>query len=128
MESVTRYLERRLKLKINPTKSKVVKATKAEFLGFTFTGEANPLVREEPEPLQAENPKTHQPSLGSIDGISPEEAGRVYPGLDGLFPNNRILPPHTATGSMDTSAHPLLLCQTVAKAENPLQKSDQVRR
>ena len=38
MESITRYLERRLKLKINPTKSKVVKATEAEFLSFTFTG------------------------------------------------------------------------------------------
>ena len=38
MESITHYLERRLKLKINPTKSKVVKATEAEFLSFTFTG------------------------------------------------------------------------------------------
>ncbi len=38
MESITRYLERRLKLTVNPTKSKVVKATDAEFLSFTFTG------------------------------------------------------------------------------------------
>ena len=38
MESITRYLERRLKLTVNPTKSKVVKATQAEFLSFTFTG------------------------------------------------------------------------------------------
>ena len=38
MESITRYLERRLKLTVNPMKSKVVKATEAEFLSFTFTG------------------------------------------------------------------------------------------
>ena len=38
MESITGYLERRLKLIVNPTKSKVVKATEAEFLSFTFTG------------------------------------------------------------------------------------------
>ncbi|WP_422138101.1 reverse transcriptase domain-containing protein [Endozoicomonas sp. ALC020] len=34
----TRYLERPLKLTVNATKSKVVKATEAEFLSFTFTG------------------------------------------------------------------------------------------
>ena len=38
MQSINRYLERKLKLKVNETKSKVVKATKAEFLSFTFTG------------------------------------------------------------------------------------------
>ena len=37
MESITRYLERRLKLTVNQSKSKVLKATEAEFLGFTFT-------------------------------------------------------------------------------------------
>ncbi|WOG25904.1 group II intron maturase-specific domain-containing protein [Endozoicomonas sp. 8E] len=38
MVSITRYLERRLKLTINLTKSKVVKSTEVEFLSFTFTG------------------------------------------------------------------------------------------
>ena len=38
MASITRYLERRLKLTVNQNKSPVVKATKAEFLSFTFTG------------------------------------------------------------------------------------------
>nr|WP_095211334.1 group II intron reverse transcriptase/maturase [Endozoicomonas ascidiicola] len=37
MESITRFLERKLKLRINPEKSKVVKTTQCEFLGFTFT-------------------------------------------------------------------------------------------
>ena len=38
MNSITRFLERKLKLKVNTEKSKVVKSTQCEFLGFTFTG------------------------------------------------------------------------------------------
>ena len=37
-QSVTRFLERKLKLKINSGKSKVEKANKCKFLGFTFPG------------------------------------------------------------------------------------------
>jgi retron-type reverse transcriptase len=36
MESVTKYLEKKLKLKVNPKKSKVERATRAKFLGFSF--------------------------------------------------------------------------------------------
>jgi RNA-directed DNA polymerase len=37
-KSISRFLEKTLKLKINTEKSKVGKANKAEFLGFTFPG------------------------------------------------------------------------------------------
>lgn len=36
MESVKEFLEKKLKLKVNPKKSKVDKATKVKFLGFSF--------------------------------------------------------------------------------------------
>ena len=36
LESVKQYLEKKLKLKINPKKSKVEKARRAKFLGFSF--------------------------------------------------------------------------------------------
>jgi len=36
MESVKQYLEKKLKLKVNPKKSKVERATRAKFLGFSF--------------------------------------------------------------------------------------------
>jgi group II intron reverse transcriptase/maturase len=36
LEGVKQFLERKLKLKVNPKKSKVEKATKAKFLGFSF--------------------------------------------------------------------------------------------
>lgn len=37
MESISRFLERKLKVKVNRDKSKVVKAEDSSFLGFTFT-------------------------------------------------------------------------------------------
>jgi RNA-directed DNA polymerase len=37
MESISRFLERRLKVKVNRDKSKVVNAEECSFLGFTFT-------------------------------------------------------------------------------------------
>jgi group II intron reverse transcriptase/maturase len=36
LEGVKQFLERKLKLRVNPKKSKVEKATKAKFLGFSF--------------------------------------------------------------------------------------------
>lgn len=36
LESVKQHLEKKLKLKVNPKKSKVEKATRAKFLGFSF--------------------------------------------------------------------------------------------
>ena len=36
MESVKRYLEKKLKLKVNPKKSKVERAIRVKFLGFSF--------------------------------------------------------------------------------------------
>ena len=36
MASITDWLERKLRLKVNATKTKVVRPTKSNFLGFTF--------------------------------------------------------------------------------------------
>ena len=36
MKSVTSWLERKLFLKVSATKTKVVRPTKSQFLGFTF--------------------------------------------------------------------------------------------
>ena len=36
MESVKTYLEKKLKLKVNPKKSKVERATRVKYLGFSF--------------------------------------------------------------------------------------------
>ena len=38
MQSITRYLETILKLKVNPAKSKVAPMSECSFLGFTIKG------------------------------------------------------------------------------------------
>ncbi len=38
MESICRFLEKKLKVQVNRDKSKVVRTEKSTFLGFTFTG------------------------------------------------------------------------------------------
>ena len=46
MESVKKYLEKKLKLKVNPKKSRVERAKRAKFLGFSFyTRKGEVLVR-----------------------------------------------------------------------------------
>ena len=37
MESISRFLEKKLKVKVNREKSRIVKAEESSFLGFTFT-------------------------------------------------------------------------------------------
>ena len=49
MQSVERFLERRLKLKINKTKSAVAPPSRRKFLGFSFTGGAAPKRRIAPQ-------------------------------------------------------------------------------
>jgi hypothetical protein len=38
MESISRFLEKKLKVQVNGDKSRVVRAERSTFLGFTFTG------------------------------------------------------------------------------------------
>ena len=51
MASVTRLLERRLKLKVNPEKSAVARPAERKFLGFSFTAAAQPRRRIAPQAL-----------------------------------------------------------------------------
>lgn len=48
MESVTRFLEKKLKLKVNRAKSAVSRPSKRSFLGFSFTGGERPRRRISP--------------------------------------------------------------------------------
>jgi len=49
MESVSRFLGKRLKLKVNADKSAVDRPWRRKFLGYTMTGEAEPRLRVAPE-------------------------------------------------------------------------------
>lgn len=47
MDSVSRFIEGKLKLKVNQEKSKVTRPCESQFLGFSFTGGWDPEVRSE---------------------------------------------------------------------------------
>jgi len=49
MESVTRFITERLKLKVNQAKSAVARPSERKFLGFSFTSEAEPRRRVAPK-------------------------------------------------------------------------------
>jgi RNA-directed DNA polymerase len=52
MESVTRFIRQRLKLKVNEAKSAVARPQQRKFLGFSFTGGAEPKRRIAPKALR----------------------------------------------------------------------------
>ena len=52
MQSVTRFLRRRLKLQVNEAKSAVARPQARKFLGFSFTGAARPKRRIAPKALR----------------------------------------------------------------------------
>jgi len=51
MESVTRFIAHRLKLKVNQTKSAVARLGQRKFLGLSFTGERKPRRRIAPKAI-----------------------------------------------------------------------------
>jgi RNA-directed DNA polymerase len=52
MESVKRFIERRLKLKVNESKSAVARPGERKFLGFSFTNQKEPKWRIAPKALE----------------------------------------------------------------------------
>ena len=70
MESVTRFITHRLKLKVNQAKSAVAQPRQRKFLGFSFTGEREPRRRIAPkasarfkERIREQTRRTHSISL-----------------------------------------------------------------
>jgi len=60
LESVSRFITRRLKLKVNERKSAVARPQERKFLGFSFTGEAHPRLRLAPQTVKRLKEKVRQ--------------------------------------------------------------------
>ena len=60
MESIERFLTKRLKLKVNKEKSAVAQPSKRKFLGFSFTGGKEPRRRIAPQALSRFRSKVRQ--------------------------------------------------------------------
>ena len=74
MESMTRFITTKLKLKVNEQKSAVARPWERKFLGFSFTGER--------EPKRRIAPKAVVRVQGAGSGTDAPDAGREH-GADG---------------------------------------------
>ena len=90
MESVKEFLEKKLKLKVNPKKSKVDRATRVKFLGFSFykrKGEV--LIRVANRSLERFRGEAPPPD----QAYPVRQAGRDHPGNQPLYDGlDRLLP------------------------------------
>ena len=88
MQSVTSFLRRRLKLKVNEAKSAVARPQERKFLGFSFTGGKEPKRRIAPQALlrckQRVRELTRRTRGISIEGMA-EELARYFHGWIGYF-------------------------------------------
>ena len=89
MESITQYVEQRLKLKVNRQKSVVDRATKRTLLGFGFLyrrGEVK--VRVDPKArarAKGQVAPADRPSLGRLDGAADHGDQPLHGRVDGLL-------------------------------------------
>ena len=88
MESVTRFITQKLKLKVNEAKSAVARPQERKFLGFSFTAGPRGQARdcaEGPGAVQSQSPGNHATGQGRQHRDDDSGTGSVYAGLARLF-------------------------------------------
>ena len=87
MESISRFITRKLKLKVNEAKSSVTQPGYTKYLGFGFTiSKTNPRIRIHSKSLKrfrSECVRSPPANAGSVSGDSGPQ--RVHPGMVGLL-------------------------------------------
>ena len=105
MTNVTRFLTRRLKLKVNEAKSAVARPVERKFLGFSFSNNKEPKRRicaKGLVALQAENSGTDATDTRNQSGTNAEGTDGLLKGLEELLRLLSDTLAATAPGSMDT--------------------------
>jgi RNA-directed DNA polymerase len=85
MESISRFLETVLKVKVNRDKSKVVKAEESSFLGFTFTRKRLTVSEKSLTRFKSELRRLTGRQLGRLDGLQVLENSYLSSGMDELL-------------------------------------------
>jgi len=88
MESVTRFITQRLKLKVNSEKSAVARPQQRKFLGFSFTGQVEPKRRIAPQAVKRFKERVREITRrrkGTSVGTRIEELKRYLTGWRGYF-------------------------------------------
>ena len=88
MESIQRFIEMKLRLKVNEKKSAVDRPWKRKFLGFSFTSNKEPKVRIAKESLNAneeENSRNYLKEDALSNGISDSEIESIFNRMVWIF-------------------------------------------
>ena len=88
MESISRFITQKLKLKVNEAKSAVARPQERKFLGFSFTAGPDIKAHDRAEiagTVQATNPGDHAKGQGRQHQDDNGRVGSVYAGLARLF-------------------------------------------
>ena len=88
MESITRFITQRLQLKVNSEKSAVARPQERKFLGFSFTGQAEPKRRIAPKAVKRFKERVREITRrrkGTGTGKRIEELKRYLTGWRGYF-------------------------------------------
>ncbi len=126
MQSITRFLTGKLKLKVNEAKSAVARPAERKFLGFSFTSGKQPKRRIAPKTLlavQEASPGTDQTEPGRQPGANGRTASPLPDGLARLL---RLLPDAIGAsrpGLVDTAATPLLPVEAVETRAKPASRN-----
>ena len=86
--SITGFITRRLKLKVNEQKSAVARSAERKFLGFSFTSGTRAQAAHRPQgsgPVQAEGAGAYGTDAGHQSGADDEGAGHLLAWLEGLL-------------------------------------------
>lgn len=114
MLSITRYLETRLKLTVNPAKSRTAPMSECSFLGFTIKGNK---IRWTDKALANFKHRVKQ-LTGRSWGVSMDyrlhQLGQYLRGWTAYFGISQYYPPGVRAGRLDQATHPQVLLEAVA--------------
>ena len=125
MESLTRFLEDRLRLKVNRTKSAVGRPWKRKFLGYTVTTQFSPRLKPASEALKRAKDRirqiTHRGRGRNIRQVI-KEINLFHPRMGRLLSLGHGETRFRVTGSMDSPAPAQDIVGAMEETEDPVSK------
>ena len=125
MESLTRFLEDRLRLKVNRTKSAVGRPWKRKFLGYTVTTQFSPRLKpasRSAQTRQGPDSPDHPQGTGTKHSSGDQRDQFVHPRMGRLLSLGHGETRFRVTGSMDSPAPAQDIVGAMEETEDPVSK------
>jgi RNA-directed DNA polymerase len=110
MESISRFLEKRLRLKVNREKSGVDRPWKRDFLGYTMTWHRQPKLKVSPDSIQRIKAKIRERMWKARGGSLTKVIGELVPLLRGWINHFRLSSVKVAFEDLDKWIRHRLRC------------------